>query len=216
MRSVTLRRPPRAHPLADGIRPPSVFNLLSAGDPRDVNLSDASRLLCSCQRIQVRWKKGDIMRKRNIVGVGVSIAIVGASLFVISAAQADNHVLKAQLDGDNEVCSMASCNDPDGTGRAVLRVKAKARKICFGIRWARIQSPYAAHIHRGRTGQEGPVVVTLFTARRLSKSVKRVGGCASNVQPSLISDILEHPRRFYVNVHTPTYEGGAIRGQLHR
>ena len=155
------------------------------------------------------------MDRRRIFGVIALVALVGSTLFVMTGARATDHVLRTRLDGDNEVCAIATCNDPNGTGRATVRLFPAAQKVCFDIRWARIESPYAAHIHRGAADEEGPVVVTLFTVRRLSKSVKRVAGCARGVDTSLVTEIKEHPRRFYLNVHTPAYEGGAIRGQLH-
>ena len=71
----------------------------------------------------------------------------------------------------------------------------------------------AAHIHRGGKGIAGGIEVELIGS---AKSGTRFTGCTKNVARSLISDILKHPRRFYVNVHTMAYQGGAIRGQLHK
>jgi hypothetical protein len=36
------------------------------------------------------------------------------------------------------------------------------------------------------------------------------------VKRSLIRAILRRPRRFYVNVHTNDFPGGAVRGQLRK
>lgn len=155
------------------------------------------------------------MDRRSVFGVVALVALMGTILFVVTGARATDHVLRARLDGDKEVCAIATCNDPNGSGNATVRLFPDAQKVCFSIRWKRIGSPYAAHIHRGPSGEEGPIVVTLFTARKLSKSVKSVGGCATGVDSSLVTEIKDHPRRFYLNVHTPEYEGGAIRGQLH-
>ena len=156
------------------------------------------------------------MKARSTIAIGVLCALVGSLVFVSMARGSDHRRLRATLDGDNEVCAVANCNDPDGTGAAVVRMDPANDRICFTIRWNRIGSPYAAHIHRGAAGEEGPVRVTLFTARNLSRSVRKIGGCALNVSDALMNQILDHPRRFYVNVHTPRYEGGAIRGQLHQ
>jgi hypothetical protein len=71
-----------------------------------------------------------------------------------------------------------------------------------------------AHIHAGgKSVAAGPIVVPLFTS---PKSGSKFEGCVKNVKKSLISKILKHPSRYYVNVHTMDFPGGAIRGQLHK
>jgi hypothetical protein len=35
-----------------------------------------------------------------------------------------------------------------------------------------------------------------------------------SVDPALLDQLAQHPKRFYVNVHTGEFPGGAIRGQL--
>jgi CHRD domain len=156
------------------------------------------------------------MKTRTAVLVIGLLAPV-ASVALMTWALGSNHTkLAATLNGDNEVCGVANCNDPNGTGRAVVRVRPANSKVCFTLRWSKISAPYAAHIHRGRAGIEGDVKITLFTARKLSANIKRVGGCVTGVNEELANRILRHPRRYYVNIHTPEYEGGAIRGQLHQ
>lgn len=76
--------------------------------------------------------------------------------------------------------------------------------------YRRIDAPIQAHIHRGRAGVDGDVVVDL------SGSVVDGTDCATEVPRRLVRRIIEHPRRYYFNVHTEAYPAGAIRGQLHR
>ena len=59
-------------------------------------------------------------------------------------------------------------------------------------------------------GVVGYVVVDLTSA-----TVDHTG-CTSGVKKSLIKDIVEHPRRYYVQLHNAKYPTGAIRGTLHR
>jgi len=50
----------------------------------------------------------------------------------------------------------------------------------------------------------------------LTGSVTGGANCATGVSRPLIRRILEHPRRYYFNVHNDAYPAGAIQGTLHR
>ena len=115
--------------------------------------------------------------------------------------------LKAKLKGANEV---PGPGDPDGRGKARLRVRPKAGRVCFRLKWRNIATPTAAHIHRGRMGEAGPVVVGLFSGQADNR------GCVDGFERDLLREIRRHPRRFYVNIHNADYPDGAIRGQLKR
>jgi hypothetical protein len=97
--------------------------------------------------------------------------------------------------------------DPDGSGQVHLRLRKAAGTVCAAVEWSGIDQPDAAHIHRGSTGA---VVVDL------SGSVTGGARCATGVRHRLIAKILDHPRRYYFNVHNATYPAGAIQGVLHR
>jgi CHRD domain len=65
-----------------------------------------------------------------------------------------------------------------------------------------------AHIHSGSQWQSGHIVVTLSTGPRLHHQ-----GCVT-VSPALTKAIWSAPSRYYVNIHSTRYPGGAVRGQL--
>lgn len=111
--------------------------------------------------------------------------------------------LEAKLAGAKETPKGA----PAGRGRA--EVSIAGTKVCWQLTYSGLGGkPTAAHIHRGRPGTAGPVVVPLggaFTPR----------GCTT--APAAVARSIERsPAAFYVNIHTRTYPGGAIRGQLAR
>lgn len=68
----------------------------------------------------------------------------------------------------------------------------------------------AAHIHVGDRKVAGPIVVPLGVGAGTSFSVS---DCVT-ADPALLGAIDDSPRDYYVNVHTPTFPGGEIRGQL--
>ena len=160
------------------------------------------------------------MRKRLVVvGALMSVLALVAGVVLVSGAGAATSRRVATLTGENEVPPA----DDNGRGRAVIRVNPKDRRVCFDLRWRRIASPTRSHIHEGRAGENGDIVVTLFenttapdTFLPLPNSIRRVQGCTGGLQRGLLRDIRDHPRRFYVNIHNEDFPGGAIRGQLHR
>jgi hypothetical protein len=112
----------------------------------------------------------------------------------------------------NPTTGKKGAGDPDGFGSANV-LTAKTDTVCFGISVTGVGTPTAAHIHRGKRNQNGPIVIP-FTAPT-SGDPGASSGCVSGLSTSLVSELRRKPHRFYVNVHTSEFPGGAVRGQLH-
>jgi hypothetical protein len=122
--------------------------------------------------------------------------------------------LFAVLTGRSEISPTTGhkgAGDPDGLGSANVLIPS-GNTVCFGISVTGLATPSAAHIHRGKRNQNGPIVVTLTAPSAGNPGAS--SGCVNGVSSSLVSEIRKHPSRFYVNVHTSEFPGGAIRGQL--
>ncbi len=102
--------------------------------------------------------------------------------------------------------------DSDGRGAATLLFPNPTR-VCFALLVGNVKKPNAAHIHRGAKGVAGPIVVPLTPPG--SGTAGFSSGCV-NASAALVSEIAGKPSRFYVNVHTSDFPGGAVRGQLHK
>lgn len=134
----------------------------------------------------------------------------GAVYEIFRQAETSSTHLIAQLSGEQEV---PGPGDPDGRGHSNVFLHREARMVCFSIIARDITLPAAAaHIHGGRRGVAGPVVVPLGPPDANGVAI----GCTSDVDADLIGDIIARPSNFYVNVHTSDFPAGAIRGQLMR
>jgi hypothetical protein len=153
------------------------------------------------------------MRTRTKSAIGLALLVGLVALIPLTQATAGGIVtLDATLSGDAEV---PGPGDPDGSGDATITLDTVNDSVCFDVSWSRIGRPFAAHIHRGVDTVAGPIRVELFASSApLPRTIKAVQGCVRNVDSDLIDRIAADPDRFYVNVHTPPYPAGAIRGQL--
>ena len=146
------------------------------------------------------------MRKTFAVAVATALTTTGLLAPPAGAAGA----LTAKMSGRQEVPKRG---DRNGSGSAVIRLNASRRRVCFNLTMKRIDGSAAAHIHRGRRGTAGDVVVALFGT---SSNARNRKGCVRNVDAQVIRQIRRSPSAFYVNVHNADFPGGAIRGQLRR
>ena len=143
---------------------------------------------------------------------GLAAPAVGHPAGHLGSAAPQQHVgkaadtLTATLKGSNEV---PGPGDPNGIGHVTIRLEPAAGKVCAHATWKRLSATNGAHIHKGRPGVSGPVIVDLTTA------VTGGSHCRSNVPTTVIHKIAAHPGRYYFNIHTSQYIAGAIRGQLH-
>lgn len=78
----------------------------------------------------------------------------------------------------------------------------------------------AAHIHRGRAGVNGPVVLdfqlptSTSTTANQAATLKNQFAVTSPEAVAILAEIVADPQAFYANVHTMSNPNGHIRGQL--
>jgi hypothetical protein len=95
-----------------------------------------------------------------------------------------------------------------GSGSATFTIRLGKTELCYTLTVSDLaEIPNAAHIHRGSTG----AIVVPLTAPTSGTS----SGCMT-VEKALLQEIVSSPGAFYVNVHTSTYPGGKVRGDLSR
>jgi CHRD domain len=109
---------------------------------------------------------------------------------------------------------------PQGFGSATIII-ALPDTVCWRIVVDGLTSPPSpanlAHIHRGVSGLNGPIVVNLFPPPPVAPSAGNPGassGCTSGVAAKTLIAIGLNPTGFYVNVHNAPFPAGAVRGQL--
>jgi CHRD domain len=100
--------------------------------------------------------------------------------------------------------------DPKASGTAAVRVRGN--QVCFDVKWSKGLQATASHIHKNPAGQAGAIVVPFF-AQETPLGGTSKSGCTT-ADASLVGAIKAHPTNYYVNVHSPQFPKGAIRGQL--
>ena len=143
-----------------------------------------------------------MIRTRNVI-LAVVMGVVVFALGTSGVAGAAT-TLHAKLSGKKEVPKAGK-----GTGTARLTLNTKTGRVCYRIRVKHVGTMVMGHIHKGGKTEAGPVFVGLFAS-----PTKKPTGCVK-AKKSEVRDIVEHPGRYYVNVHTAKYPAGAARGQLH-
>lgn len=141
------------------------------------------------------------------------LLLIGTAALALAGCETVNRVANdivannfaAVLTGANEV----PAGDPDGAGTANISINDATNQVCTHLEVRNIGAVTAAHIHRGTAGVNGPPVINLDAPDDNDSD-----DC-DTVADALIDELRNAPGRFYVNVHTAQYPGGAIRGQVY-
>jgi hypothetical protein len=122
-----------------------------------------------------------------------------------ATVQEKTHTMTIELSGGAEV---PGPGDTDGSGSAKLTINHDKAEVCYDITVKDIQEPTAAHIHVGAADKSGGPKVTFKKAADGAWK-----GCVS-ADKALLSDLMQNPGNYYVNVHNKEFPNGALRGQL--
>lgn len=153
--------------------------------------------------------------RRWFTRLAAATAVITATLVVgaaVAPADAPDATLHTVLTGAQEIPGPG-----DDDGRGAFAAIVQGDRLCYVLVATRIEPPVAAHIHAGPADVAGPIVVGLNVPDRVSH------GCIQAVDAQNTTETLTHselaaivasPSQFYVNVHTPSFPAGAIRGQL--
>jgi hypothetical protein len=120
---------------------------------------------------------------------------------------------KVDASGGQEISTpTAKAGAPGGVGEWLLGFRRG--KVHYATIWRGIDQVVAGHIHRAPRGQNGPVVVDLIgKTDGLPESVVGIGGVAP-IKKDVVKRIKKNPQNWYTNLHTKSFPGGAVRGQL--
>jgi hypothetical protein len=140
--------------------------------------------------------------RKALTAVGVAAASLSVAIAAGAATNATTK-LEAKLRGANEGAPASN------RGKTEIRLTPSTRRVCWETTIAKIDGrPNASHIHKGRQGASGNVVVPL------GAGYKRQG--CTTASKALIRAIIRNPGAYYVNVHNAKHPAGAMRGQLTR
>ncbi|MFV0126724.1 CHRD domain-containing protein [Streptomyces sp. HMX112] len=170
------------------------------------------------------------MRRRTwgLWAAGVVLGLLGTAPAAADGSHGTGHARTASGKARGGKVSLAAIAtggqevpDPHGPavgdddGKAAVVVNVRGKRITFALRWRGILAPTQAHIHRGRAGENGDVVVPLFSTP-MPEGVHAAAGHISLEDAELARHISRDPGGFYVNLHNEKFPGGAVRGQLER
>jgi hypothetical protein len=122
-----------------------------------------------------------------------------------------------ELDDSGDVPVYAQ-GQPGATGTSLISVRERTNTIDFEVDFSEVRGPFGDapgfHIHAGAIDENGGVEVTLATGPELDDAEDRTLEGSVDAGEFDVSDLLDDPESYYLNLHSDDYPPGAIRGQL--
>ncbi|MBE1588725.1 CHRD domain-containing protein [Nonomuraea angiospora] len=162
-----------------------------------------------------------IQWRRAVAGAAFAALASTAALAATSApanaapatfTSAKTYYFTAVLLGRNEVPEAGKkVNDRNGLAAAKFRIKGD--RLYYFVQWKKVAKPTAFHIHRGKAGKNGPVVIDLLSNGTIRGNTS--SGSVRVKDTSVLNGIKKNPKNWYANLHTSEFPDGAVRAQLH-
>src|SRR5919199_2122548 len=127
---------------------------------------------------------------------------------IAAYAQQQSQTFTAKLSGKDEVPPV----NTQATGTAQFQLSSDGKEINYDLTTTNLNGFMMAHIHKGKSGENGQPVVPLQMGKGKITSSDLQGSLAGK-QISDLVDLMKNGGA-YVNVHTNQNQNGEIRGQI--
>jgi len=151
--------------------------------------------------------------------VKLLLFVVLAAVLTASTGFAMEKSFKAKLTPKEEVVSPKS----KASGTAEFKLSKDGKTLSYKLHVKNIANARAAHIHKGKKGENGPALVGLFSGERQGKFSGTLAE-GTITEKELLGDLQGKPldellilikaEDAYINVHTEANPDGEIRGQI--
>ena len=149
-----------------------------------------------------------------MTAIVATTALILATLIPTSLVSAQE-IITINLTGNEEVPPVQT----EATGTVEFKIEG-LDSIPYSVNATNIEGVTAGHVHFGKAGENGPIVVTLFKYDSPMNEVSETGTItADKLEGPLAGKHLEElitagaNGTLYVNVHTEANPNGEIRGQ---
>jgi hypothetical protein len=142
----------------------------------------------------------------TVLVVGIIAAANGITNSVL--AQGEQKKFTAKLSGKDEVPPV----DTAATGMAQFQLSSDGKEINYDLTTTNLKGFMMAHIHQGKTGENGQPVAPLSMGKGKITSSDLQGPLSGKQLSDLVG--LMSNGGAYVNVHTQQHQDGEIRGQI--
>lgn len=158
------------------------------------------------------------MRRLYTKILGLLFLILLASVATMAVVSAKNTNFTAHLNGGQEVPAV----NTTAQGQATFKLNAAGTAIEYKVNVAQLENVKFSHLHLAPIGSNGGVVVDLSGAVAGKVNGTLVEGTikanqlkgALSGQPLSVLIAQMEAGNIYVNVHTNSFPGGEIRGQV--
>jgi CHRD domain len=145
----------------------------------------------------------------TLLATSLIVAASGMVNFGTSAfAQGEQKKFTANLSGKDEVPPV----DTTATGTSQFQLSADGKELNYNLTATNLNGFMMAHIHQGKTGENGQPVAALSLGQGKITS-SDLQGPLSGKQLSDLVDLMSNGGA-YVNIHTQQHQNGEIRGQI--
>ncbi len=149
-----------------------------------------------------------------------AITTLGISTLFPKANAQESQKFNAKLSGGNEVPPV----NTKASGDVMFELNAKGDQMNYIINIKGMNDVQMAHIHKGKAGENGPPIITLYMSsstaskgNNLTITDKFISsqfeGSLQGKQMSDLLDLLKN-KEAYVNVHSAQNPDGEIRGTI--